>query len=106
MTDEWTRKHVVCNPAEAPDGYLAVLKSTVAVPDPETGRVANLCRKCDYRQTCQTDTLERHLQWGHRCADYPVVSADGVTYQRDDKASVVFKARKDPKQTDLFGGSE
>lgn len=74
------------NPNEAPEGYIAVLKSIAA---PRDG--SNICRACDWRSTCQKpDTdFENH---NHRCADYPITSfKTGLEIARKDGCSVVFK---------------
>jgi hypothetical protein len=74
------------NPAEAPEGYLAVLKSTVS-----TKRLGNICRACDWRPTCQQADTDFSMA-RHRCMSYPVVLAkDGSTVHREDGCSVVFK---------------
>jgi len=62
------------NPAEAPPGYLAVLKSVVAKPE-----LGNICRACDWRKDCNGSK--------HRCMPYEL--ANGL--KRNDECSVVFK---------------
>lgn len=70
---------------EAPHGYVAVLKSSVATPD-----LGNICRACDWRSECQKPdtgfTTSRH-----RCMSYAVGTDGGLTVQRKDGCSVVFK---------------
>lgn len=67
------------DPTEAPPGYVAVLKASVATP-----ALGNICRACDWRQECSGIT--------HRCMPYAVISArDGKELRRVDGCSVVFK---------------
>ena len=71
---------------EAPDGYIAILKSSVA-----TSALGNICRACDWRPECQnSDTdFERH---NHRCMDFPIISfKTGKEIKRTDGCSVVFR---------------
>ena len=73
------------NPSEAPEGFYAVLKSSLAQDQ------GNLCRQCDWREHCCTDAMDRYNP-DHRCMDYEtVLIADGTLIQRTDKCSVVFK---------------
>lgn len=77
------------DPKEAPAGYYAVLKADV--PQDQ----GNLCRFCDWRKTCQDHETD-FLAWGHRCSAYAVIAIrDGLTYQRDDQCSVLFKRLPD-----------
>lgn len=85
-----TANHV--DPSEAPNGYYAVLKSSVV-----TAKLGNICRACDWRSECQKTDTDFGCS-SHRCMDYPVVLAsDGRTISRNDGCSVVFKA-KQPKR--------
>ena len=71
----------VLDPNEAPEGFMAVLKSEVA-----TVVLENICRACDWRSAC--NGLE------HRCMPYTVIShIDGRELKRQDGCSVVFKRR-------------
>lgn len=71
------------DPNEAPPGYLAVLKTSVA-----TLALGNICRACDWRPDCNG--------FEHRCMSYAVFSSrDGSELKRADGCSVVFK-RKTP----------
>lgn len=66
---------------EAPPGYVAVLKSSVA-----TAELGNICRACDWRPNC--DGI------AYRCMSYTVVSrTDGRELKRSDGCSVVFKVK-------------
>lgn len=77
------------DPDEAPKGFYAVPK-TLAISETNG---ANICRACDWRTQCNDPNTDL-LASGHRCMGYAVISErDGSTYQRDDKASVVFKKR-------------
>lgn len=74
------------NPSEAPAGFYAVLKSSVA-----TEKLGNICRACDWRPTCQKPDTDFTLH-NHRCMSYAVISAkDGRVVARNDRCSVVFK---------------
>ena len=76
---------------EAPAGFFAVLKATAA---PRDG--SNICRACDWRSACQDPGTDL-LAPGHRCMSGPVVALrDGKTYQRLDRASVLFKRQPSP----------
>lgn len=76
-----TQFSAVLNPNEAPDGFIAVLKSAVA-----TDSLGNICRTCDWRSACNG--------FEHRCMSYTVVSSiDGRELKRQDAYSVVFKRR-------------
>jgi hypothetical protein len=81
------------DPNEAPEGYYAVLKSSV--PHDQ----GNLCRFCDWRPVCgQEDTdLTKH---NHRCMGYAVVTPDGRTIERRDGCSVVFKLARQANHED------
>ena len=71
----------VLDPNEAPEGFIAVLKSDVA-----TDSLGNICRACDWRSAC--NGLE------HRCMSYTVISNyGGRELKRLDGCSVVFKLR-------------
>jgi hypothetical protein len=68
----------VLDPNEAPEGYVAALKSDVA-----NDSLGNICRACDWRSAC--NGLE------HRCMSYTVNSRiDGRELKRQDGCSVVF----------------
>jgi hypothetical protein len=60
---------------EAPQGYIAVLKSEVS------GRGDNICNHCDYRSKCNG------FEW--RCMPFEL--ANGL--KRHDGCSVIFKSR-------------
>ena len=76
----------VLDPNEAPEGFIAVLKSDVA-----TDSLGNICRACDWRSACNG------LQ--HRCMSYKVTSrTDGRELKRLDGCSVVFKRRATPDE--------
>jgi hypothetical protein len=80
------------DPTEAPVGYYAVLKSTVA-----TQSLGNICRACDWRPQCQRPETDftRH---NHRCMGYTVISAiDGRELKRNDECSVVFKRHQEAR---------
>lgn len=71
---------------EAPEGFIAVLKSDVA-----TDSLGNICRACDWRSACNG------LQ--HRCMPYTVLSTqDGCELKRQDGCSVVFKRCSSPDE--------
>lgn len=77
----------VLDPNEAPEGFIAILKSDVA-----TDSLGNICRACDWRSACNG------LQ--HRCMSYTVISrTDGRELKRLDDCSVVFKRRATPDET-------
>ena len=74
------------DPKEAPEGFIAVLKSDVA-----SDSLGNICRACDWRSAC--NGLE------HRCMPYTVISSrDGRELKRQDGCSVVFKRRSSPDE--------
>lgn len=74
------------NPSEAPIGFYAVLKSSVA-----TKRLGNVCRACDWRSECQKPDADFEKA-NHRCMSSPVRSfATGLVIQRNDGCGVVFK---------------
>jgi hypothetical protein len=76
----------VLDPNEAPEGFIAILKSDVATDD-----LGNICRACDWRSACNG------LQ--HRCMSYSVISrTDGRELKRLDGCSVVFKRRATPDE--------
>lgn len=76
-----------CDPTEAPAGYYAVPKAQAKPADD-----SNICGACDWRPKCQDPSTDM-LTHGHRCMSYPIrADRDGKTYQRNDRASVVFKA--------------
>lgn len=92
LSDKLFRKEVVMrsnyqgvNPSEAPDGYIAVLKSEV-----KRG-TENICNFCDWRPECQnrsTDFDNPSL----RCMPDPMISSkSGKEIKRQDNCSVVFK---------------
>jgi len=69
---------VFLNPNEAPEGYVAVLKSSLRQND------GNLCRQCDFRPNCD--------QVKHRCSSNGlIVAATGKIVERKDGCSVAFK---------------
>ena len=71
------------NPNEAPKGFYAVPKKSI--------NDQNICNGCDWRKVCQDKNTDL-LAYGHRCMEFPVISAkDGKTYQREDNCSVMFK---------------
>ena len=72
------------NPNEAPEGFYAVLKSSL--PQDQ----GNLCRQCDWRDQCCTPAMNPR-EPAHRCMGYEVVLADGALVCREDRCSVVFK---------------
>jgi len=73
--------HAILDPNEAPEGFIAVLKSAVV-----TASLGNICRACDWRSECNG--------FEHRCMPYTVVSSrDGRELKRLDGCSVVFKRR-------------
>lgn len=85
------------NPADAPDGFTAVLKSDVA-----TQSLGNICRACDWRPECQKPDTDFTVS-RHRCMPYVVISSEGREIKRDDGCSVVFKraahqATKEPQR--------
>ncbi len=81
------------DPTEAPAGFVAVLKSSVATP-----ALGNICRACDWRPQC--DGFE------HRCMSYAVTSSrDGSTLQRQDGCSVVFKRIPAPVRPNGWAGA-
>lgn len=67
------------NPNEAPQGFYAVLKSSI----PES--VGNKCRACDFRANC--DAIN------NRCMPHEIVTPSGKKYKRNDGCSVVFKKK-------------
>lgn len=75
------------DPTAAPEGYRAVLKSDVA-----NARLGNICRACDWRETCQNPDTDFTLP-NHRCMSYSVAvrGQEGLTVRRQDGCSVVFK---------------
>lgn len=74
----------VLDPNEAPEGFVAVLKSDVA-----TDSLGNICRACDWRSACNG--------FEHRCMPYTVISRiDWSELKRQDGCSVVFKRRSSP----------
>ena len=64
------------DPTEAPPGYYAVLKSSVATPE-----LGNICRACDWRKDCSGEK--------YRCMPYELTNG----LKRNDQCSVVFKLR-------------
>lgn len=80
------RVNGILDPTEAPAGYFAVLKATVA-----TSKLGNICRACDWRPECQNPETDFSLH-NHRCMGYPVISRnEGREIKRNDGCSVVFK---------------
>ena len=78
--------HAVLDPNEAPEGFIAVLKSDVA-----SNSLGNICRACDWRSACNGSE--------HRCMSYTVISCkDGRELKRQDGCSVVFKRRSSPDE--------
>lgn len=76
----------VLDPNDAPEGFIAVLKSDVV-----SDSLGNICRACDWRSACNG------LQ--HRCMSYTVISRiDGRELKRQDGCSVVFKRRASPDE--------
>lgn len=76
----------VLDPNEAPEGFIAVLKSDVV-----TDRLGNICRACDWRSACNG--------FEHRCMPYTVISRiDWNELKRQDGCSVVFKRRSSPDE--------
>ena len=76
----------VLNPQEAPQGYFAVLKSSV-----KSDALGNICRACDWRPTCQKQDTD-FTSHNHRCMDYGVIHrVTGQEVRRIDGCSVVFK---------------
>ena len=76
----------VLDPNEAPEGFVAVLKSDVV-----TDRLGNICRACDWRSECNS--------FEYRCMPYTVIcSKDGRELKRQDGCSVVFKRRSSPDE--------
>jgi hypothetical protein len=77
----------VLDPNEAPEGFIAVLKSDAA-----TDSLGNICRACDWRSACNG--------FEHRCMSYTVISSkDGRELKRQDGCSVIFKRRATPDET-------
>lgn len=76
----------ILNPNEAPDGYFAVLKSSIPHPAP------NLCTFCDWRSQCQKPETDFTIA-KHRCAAHPVQLHSGGAVSRADGCSVIFKRR-------------
>ncbi len=74
----------VLDPTEAPAGYFAVLKASLA------HNKGNLCRQCDWRPECQKPETD-FLKHGHRCMSYAIITAGGREVQRRDGQSVAFK---------------
>jgi hypothetical protein len=72
------------NPAEAPEGFTAVLKAT---HKPKDG--SNICQACHWRKECQ-DPATDLTKPGHRCMAFPIRTQDGRTIQRQDGQSVLF----------------
>jgi len=80
------KEYKVLNPAEAPEGYYAILKSDIAKM-----RTDNICRACDWRTTCQKDDTN-FTQHNHRCMDQIIIhEKTGNEIFRYDGCSVVFK---------------
>lgn len=72
--------------SEAPVGFYAALKSSVA-----TKALGNICRACDWRGECQKPSTD-FAKHNHRCMSYTVISTKtGLEIKRNDGCSVVFK---------------
>ena len=90
-------KNIQINTNEAPEGFYAVLKSSV-----NREQTPNVCAICDARKLCAENKEGWCLE--NRCMSSGVVAfKDGKTYSRKDGASVFF--RKKAFQGDLFGGA-
>lgn len=73
------------NSLEAPEGYRAVLKSSIHT----NGK--NLCSFCDWRKECQKPETDFTIH-NHRCMDYAVTHTEtGAEVKRNDGCSVLFK---------------
>lgn len=70
--------------SEAPAGFYAAPKS-------EAKPGENICNSCDARRLCQENADDWCLK--NRCMSFPIVAANGITYQRQDGRSVIFKRR-------------
>lgn len=70
------------NENEAPQGFYAVSK--------DAATTSNVCASCDARALC----IRNENDWAlnNRCMSYEV-TADGKTYSRIDKMSVIFKLK-------------
>jgi hypothetical protein len=76
----------ILDPNEAPEGFIAVLKSDVV-----SDSLGNICRACDWRSDCNG--------FEHRCMSYTVLSTqDRRELKRQDGCSVVFKRRSSPDE--------
>lgn len=75
---------IAINPQEAPEGFYAVLKSSLQQDQ------GNLCRQCDWRDQCCTPAMDIRNP-AHRCMGYEVVLNDGAIVCREDRCSVAFK---------------
>jgi hypothetical protein len=76
--------------AEAPAGYRAVLKTTIAAQFPNGA--PNLCRLCDWRPEClKFDGTIDQMPPTQNCRGHELVGADGRIYVRRDGCSVIFK---------------
>ena len=83
------------NKHEAPEGFYAVLKSSV-----NKTIHPNVCRLCDARKLCCKNKDDWCLL--NRCMSFEITAfKDNQTYSRTDGCSVFF--RKMPEQQDLFG---
>ncbi len=78
------------DPSEAPEGYYAVLKSSL--PRTREGQpIGNICARCDWRPECQKRDTD-FSKPNHRCmADSVIHTATGKEVKRKDGCSVVFK---------------
>ena len=78
------------NPNEAPEGYIAVLKTDAR----NNGKSDNYCNYCDWRKTCQNEDGKTDFDNpAHRCMSFPRINnRTGKEVVRKDKCSVVFKA--------------
>lgn len=88
------------NSSEAPQGFLAVLKSDVS--HASTG---NICCSCDWRKDCASIDTDFELK-EHRCMSYGVISLKtGSEISRSDGCSVVFK-QKSSESAELMKASQ
>lgn len=78
----------IVDPTEAPAGFYAVSKNSVAGDG-----LGNICRSCDWRPECNSPQSD-FTAYGHRCMESPVVTPDGREIARQDGCSVVFKLNR------------
>lgn len=87
-------------PNEAPEGYVAVLKSDVS-----RSTTGNICCSCDWRKECARSETDFELK-EHRCMSYGVISLKtGSEISRSDGCSVVFK-QKSSESAELMKASQ